>query len=656
MSKTRNTARLYKKNANPSKGGTSKAKTAWKQYVKILDEKNQAAMKTEAVKPVRRFSPSHISMEVVTKSEAAKIARIDYKALSTKPEEAFVRDNTVAYYTVINTWLLQIRDLSSERAMVECRRCINNNGLTQTITVCDQAAYALSAGIEFNLPDGHTWIRYIASEDEKDVLQILRFPKRFCPIGADLVTKKGLEKFYAVNSTHHATKFDNFCWWLEEAVSEILTDLFKNFNRELAAAYPRFSDGVCADAKTLCQKVKKLSTFDHCYISRDYPIGNPESCRPLRDEYNLKPTCVPKSYKAPRVIVEERSKEAFEFQRGLTAARQCLYKSKYRRYFDDRDQDINRELCRLGSIYGGYATIDLSSASDSISYHVASRVFPAGVMNFINTWRAKTLIGPNNEKLRNEIFLTSGNPLCFILEGCFFMAVALVATRFCDLYVQGKVMAPHIFGDDLVVDTSVAGTLCEFLTKLGCYPNLEKSFVGDHLYRESCGVEFFRGVPIETRYWPRKTLGLSSFDPEELSSLTSLQHRLYSTSWRASEFLTQLILEWEPRMTASLPGTECTDLWSDAPWFQLTVAPHAGDLPEDASLYRRERHLTLCTKEAKTEYNADMDMYHYVNFLREGSPNPDTPEGRFLTLLGCKLPRVKDDFGCNTVEWRFRTR
>lgn len=328
MSKTRNTARLYNKNANPSKGGASKAKTAWKQYVKYLGVDNKTAKKKKAEKPTRRFAPTHNSMEVVTLSEAANIARHDYKALSTKPEEAFVRDNTMAYYTIVNTWLLQIQDLSSERAMIECRRCINNNGLTQTITVCDQAAYALAAGLEFTLPDGHTWIRYIASEEEKDILQILRFPKRFCPVGADLVTKRGLEKFYAINSTHHTTKFDNFCWWLEEAVSEILTDLFKNFKKELNAAYPRFSNGVCADAKTLDQKVKKLSTFDHCYISRDYPIGNPLSCRPIKDEYILKPTCVPKSYKAPRVIVEERSKEAFEFQRGLTAARQCLYKSK----------------------------------------------------------------------------------------------------------------------------------------------------------------------------------------------------------------------------------------------------------------------------------------------------------------------------------------
>jgi hypothetical protein len=123
---------------------------------------------------------------------------------------------------------------------------------------------------------------------------------------------------------------------------------------------------------------------------------------------------------------------------------------------------------------------------------------------------------------------------------------------------------PSVYGDDCIVPYAAFDTACELLAVLGFRVNEEKSFSGPYL--EACGAEYYCGVDLSTRYWPRKTLlGTSSNLPaSSLLAIIDLQHRLYEFQ-NCRIYLSWLVKDFMPWMTSSLPYTECVDLWEENP-------------------------------------------------------------------------------------------
>lgn len=157
------------------------------------------------------------------------------------------------------------------------------------------------------------------------------------------------------------------------------------------------------------------------------------------------------------------------------------------------DQSRNKDLARKGSITGTLATLDLSSASDSVSSRLVEEVLPICWWTYLSDLRSPfTLV--KGEWHENEMFSSMGNGFTFELESLIFYAIAR-ATAW-SLGVPGVV---SVYGDDIICPTEIAEPLMFALQVLGFQVNPDKSFwTGD--FRESCGGHFISGRDVTPFY------------------------------------------------------------------------------------------------------------------------------------------------------------
>jgi hypothetical protein len=254
------------------------------------------------------------------------------------------------------------------------------------------------------------------------------------------------------------------------------------------------------------------------------------------------------------------------------------------------------------------------------------------------------------EWCRKRMFATSGDPLCFDVEAIVFLTICLTAGKIATHLTGESYLDPAVYGDDIIVDSRLFETVMDLLRILHFIPNDEKSF-GYGGYRESCGVEYYYGYDVSTKYWPRAYVPDPRVQPISLENITALQQKLFHW-WGVSKFLTDVVHAVYPAMTESIPGSDCVDLWADSPSYGKRSAPIAKDrisdpIPPEWTL--REAHTTFTVAKPKQQNKVDLDleMYHYVNFLHNG-PIYSTPLDK---LLGTSEPisRVTDWEIPNTV-------
>lgn len=157
---------------------------------------------------------------------------------------------------------------------------------------------------------------------------------------------------------------------------------------------------------------------------------------------------------------------------------------------DLRDQERNRLLSREGSIYGNLATIDLSSASDTVAFSVVFDLLPEAWVDLLASLRTGHIIY-DGYQLELEKFSSMGNGFTFELESLIFWALASACTELSG-DDQNKV---SVYGDDIIVPTRVVDLLISTLTWCGFSVNTEKSF-WDGPFRESCGADWLNGEDV----------------------------------------------------------------------------------------------------------------------------------------------------------------
>ena len=174
-------------------------------------------------------------------------------------------------------------------------------------------------------------------------------------------------------------------------------------------------------------------------------------------------------------------------------------------------QDTHRRLSQEASIHGHLATIDLSNASDTVSRNLVKLLLPTAWYTLLNSLRAP-LTEIDGRTVWLEKFSSMGNGFTFELETLIFMSmmVALGCTS-CAAY-----------GDDMIVETEKASAVIAALKFFGFTPNIKKTFV-EGPFRESCGGDFFNGVPVRAHYlkeppdepqkWIELANGLRRADP-----------------------------------------------------------------------------------------------------------------------------------------------
>lgn len=219
--------------------------------------------------------------------------------------------------------------------------------------------------------------------------------------------------------------------------------------------------------------------------------------------------------------------------------------------------DRNRKLAYLGSLERAahgmrWCTLDLASASDSLSVGLIERLFRwlpdwKGAMDMFRsrkvTWKGDTI--------PVEMWSSMGNGYTFPLQTLVF--ASLVVACYNQLGINPFVRSrkwlkqsvgdntsswretprPNfaVFGDDIIVDQRVYDLLVKTLEDVGCVVNASKSF-SNGPFRESCGTDWYHGYDVRPVY------------VEDLSTVqarVSLINRLNRWSARHSCPLTRVI-------------------------------------------------------------------------------------------------------------------
>lgn len=199
---------------------------------------------------------------------------------------------------------------------------------------------------------------------------------------------------------------------------------------------------------------------------------------------------VPKDCRTHRPIVVEPLLSGL-YQKGFG-----LYIKKRLRMngLDLTSQTRNQELARIGSLDNSLATIDLSSASDTISEALVWELLPYDWADALSYGRSSH-IEYKGRSIRLEKFSSMGNAYTFELESLIFYAFALSVCE--ELSVSSDSVS--VFGDDIIIPGCCFSLLKEVLEAAGFQLNEKKSF-SEGPFRESCGTDYYLGFDIRPFY------------------------------------------------------------------------------------------------------------------------------------------------------------
>lgn len=251
---------------------------------------------------------------------------------------------------------------------------------------------------------------------------------------------------------------------------------------------------------------------------------------------------VPKKAEISRVIFVEPTLNMF-YQLGLEA----ILRKRLKQVYDldlSTQQLKNRVMARKGSITPddsrydetfNLVTIDLSSASDSISLNMLRKFLPAHVLCWFELLRTKNVKLPSGELVETHMVSTMGNGYTFPLQTVLFTAICVACARWrgsqtklggrevtlgrsylvkaasgeLDLLMRrrngreretGCLLTPFgVNGDDIIVHRHFASDVLRCLKLLGFKVNSDKTFI-EGCFRESCGGDYFKGNPVRPVY------------------------------------------------------------------------------------------------------------------------------------------------------------
>lgn len=221
----------------------------------------------------------------------------------------------------------------------------------------------------------------------------------------------------------------------------------------------------------------------------------------LREQGNL--AFVPKSYAVKRIVVMEPSCNTY-FQFGLGRVMEGLLCESTG--IDLSLQDgVNADLARVGSITGGFCTMDLRQCSDYISIAVVKALFPPSLVRWFNTLRTKVVRLPKKyggQDIGLHMLSTMGNGFTFPMQTALLAALIHGVYDTLDIPILCAKGEQNwgVFGDDIVVVPKAWHLLCRVLEKLGMIVNTEKSF-NSGPFRESCGTDWYSGVDVRAIYF-----------------------------------------------------------------------------------------------------------------------------------------------------------
>lgn len=200
-------------------------------------------------------------------------------------------------------------------------------------------------------------------------------------------------------------------------------------------------------------------------------------------------TFVPKSAKTDRPICIEPLLNGL-CQKGIGT---YLKKRLAFRGVNLLDQGVNQRLA-ANALKLNLATVDLSSASDLISFGLVFQLLPIEWVELLDSVRSHRYFSGGAWREFHK-FSSMGNAFTFELETLIFWSICHGVCEHLGIRLEQNVNF-SVYGDDIILPSEAMSLLTEALTEAGFLINSEKSFWGEHPFRESCGKDFYLGCDI----------------------------------------------------------------------------------------------------------------------------------------------------------------
>lgn len=280
---------------------------------------------------------------------------------------------------------------------------------------------------------------------------------------------------------------------------------------------------------------------------------------------------VPKNSEIDRCACKEPDLNMF-LQKGFGNQIRFLLK---RKGIDLNNQAINQELARKGSVDGSLMTLDLSSASDSVTLELVRRVLPSDWFYYLNLVRSH-VTEIDGEVHTNEMFSSMGNGFTFELESLLFYSITRAVA-----YFGGHRGAISVYGDDIIAPSTMADDLVSCLAFCGFRTNPDKSF-WEGPFRESCGAHWHGGLDVSPFYirgpfktisdliltlnqlisWASREIGV--VDPRYEDLIMKFASEIPTDPWGGSDLTSRTSL-----VTGDAPRSELTYPVEDRPIYHI---------------------------------------------------------------------------------------
>jgi hypothetical protein len=406
------------------------------------------------------------------------------------------------------------------------------------------------------------------------------------------------------------------------------------------------ADGIHGNMKYLWRRWHLRLEPYFPWFGNAYPLGLPTDCMefqlltevPMDQEQPVKVVTVPKTLKTPRIIAMEPCCMQFA-QQGI---RDYLYQ-KIESYILTKghvnftDQTVNQAIALDASASGQYATIDLSEASDRVPRSLALEMFRMSpdLQGAIDACRSYSAQLPNGKIIPLEKFASMGSALCFPIEAMYFYTICVMALL--DFYklsytysnVFKVTREVFVYGDDIIVPSTNADVVLQYLRKYNMKVNADKSFWTGR-FRESCGLDAYEGVVV-TPVYLRKMLPENKRDSASIISTVWSANQFYLKGyWQTAQMLYDYVeaiigdlpyvsSESEGLGRISLLGYRSIHLWnSDLQRFEISalvpkVSHRTGEISNYAALSK-----SLQLLESGHDLDASKDKLHLKRSVLRG--------------------------------------
>lgn len=203
---------------------------------------------------------------------------------------------------------------------------------------------------------------------------------------------------------------------------------------------------------------------------------------------------VPKDSRGPRTIVREpASLLRVQMSYNKFASKTLERLTSYRINF--ASQETNRLLARESSITREYATLDLSSASDRVSYRVICHIFRYSPLIRFFTTSTRTCRLSKGRTITLNKLSGMGSGLTFPTMSLLIYLSIVRSIVNTGVSYKRAMRDVYVYGDDIILPSMYYDIAVKSLEKVGLCVNTEKSFRSSH-FRESCGGDYYDGIDV----------------------------------------------------------------------------------------------------------------------------------------------------------------